>query len=1055
MARIRFAHNSFSTGLVSKKVQGNTEFEGYNNALDECTNFQVMHTGGVIKRGGTVFVANTKYNKPVKLFPFIYSALESYMCEFGDLEVIDRHKGTANTNLSDDAAAVYGYPKGLRYNADGYIVDASGRLMELGYIRFYTARGVTRISDLYVPFTLEDLKTGNILQEGNLINVVTKIGLYRIIRENNFKFRITVKDDYVNSPKTFSVNAPVYLKPTSANDPNGNYQIIVQNAPSDEDPIEEKYYGAIKQSDKGSYLYLKYMLDNGLAFYCLTINSIDFTGSRPHKIKATIYPKFCVNCLKKEEGSEKVGNFKFPTGDGKDGSNASATLNWSVSAFTEERGYPEAAALYERRLFLASNKEYPTGIWGSSMQFDNTMDFTPDNTSLSALQVKMGSQYTDKILWMIGQNKLFIGTNGGIFMAGAPDDKAQMSTANISVRMFDAVSASPLPPVIGGESVFFVDSSEKNVHEIILSSETGTYKANDVSLLANELTTSGIVSHCWTQHPIKTYWCATKAGYLCALTYLKNNGILAWSKHELAGGHSAKVECVSSMKHNGEDHLWLCVNRNKASGEDNRQIEYMSHSYNSRDVEDCQHYLDSGMFKTDETAIVKIDTSAHTQIKGDFRFAAAIITRRRNCSVIFEHSAANSILNKNLSFFIQTPSETGACILRDFTYEHEHVDIDGNQLSPKDRGMIDPSIFGAVTDASSKREYYYEVASIEDFSLKNEVLTILKLDTVEFLTVGDKVVIFAWENAGLESISTKRDPEASRIHHIFSVNAINHAMNTVSINFPKFSLAGSLVSGKLYKLSNSEMEGYILGRETAVICQRQLTLDEKVQFDSIPNMEDICNKDCTVKSCSPIEDGKFVFTFQGHWFVNGVPQPLDTCDKTGYEAAGGNDARMLHYFDYVTGLDHFECEEVTVISNGTTFKSIVTNGTVQAGKNGEATLFCSVGLPFTASLKTVPLSGGNVTGSSVGCVGSQRSMVLHLFESWGGTYGTSEGERRPIPYPKTAEAIFNESEGLFTGTVKCPVINGDPTNRCIYIHHNEPTAFSLISMVQDVQVSDA
>ena len=84
MARIRFNHNSFSTGFVSKKIMGNVDFEGYNNGLSECTNFIIQHTGGCFKRGGTEFIAHTKDNQEAELVPFYFSIEESYMCEFGN-----------------------------------------------------------------------------------------------------------------------------------------------------------------------------------------------------------------------------------------------------------------------------------------------------------------------------------------------------------------------------------------------------------------------------------------------------------------------------------------------------------------------------------------------------------------------------------------------------------------------------------------------------------------------------------------------------------------------------------------------------------------------------------------------------------------------------------------------------------------------------------------------------------------------------------------------------------------------------------------------------------
>lgn len=76
---------SFSSGEVSPAVSQRVDLARYQTALKTCRNFFVLPTGGVANRPGTKFVNTTKYaDKQSILIPFIFSAEQAYMLEFGE-----------------------------------------------------------------------------------------------------------------------------------------------------------------------------------------------------------------------------------------------------------------------------------------------------------------------------------------------------------------------------------------------------------------------------------------------------------------------------------------------------------------------------------------------------------------------------------------------------------------------------------------------------------------------------------------------------------------------------------------------------------------------------------------------------------------------------------------------------------------------------------------------------------------------------------------------------------------------------------------------------------
>ena len=51
---------------------------------------------------------------------------------------------------------------------------------------------------------------------------------------------------------------------------------------------------------------------------------------------------------------------------------------------------------------------------------------------------------------------------------------------------------------------------------------------------------------------------------------------------------------------------------------------------------------------------------------------------------------------------------------------------------------------------------------------------------------------------------------------------------------------------------------------------------------------------------------------------------------------------------------------------------------------------------------------------------------------------------------------YDKDQSLISGLVKCPMVSsGDVYNRCVVIEHNKPVSFNILSITQDIEVSDS
>ena len=82
--RVQQVITDFSTGEISPLSEGRVRTQQYNSACRTLENFVVSARGGVRRRSGMHFVAESKEDGPVRLIPFIFNREQSYILELGD-----------------------------------------------------------------------------------------------------------------------------------------------------------------------------------------------------------------------------------------------------------------------------------------------------------------------------------------------------------------------------------------------------------------------------------------------------------------------------------------------------------------------------------------------------------------------------------------------------------------------------------------------------------------------------------------------------------------------------------------------------------------------------------------------------------------------------------------------------------------------------------------------------------------------------------------------------------------------------------------------------------
>lgn len=85
MAKTTPIQTNFTGGEISPRLLGRVDLEKYSSSCELIQNFVVFPHGGMTKRSGTRFIAETKASDDrIRLIPFVFSTEQAYILEFGD-----------------------------------------------------------------------------------------------------------------------------------------------------------------------------------------------------------------------------------------------------------------------------------------------------------------------------------------------------------------------------------------------------------------------------------------------------------------------------------------------------------------------------------------------------------------------------------------------------------------------------------------------------------------------------------------------------------------------------------------------------------------------------------------------------------------------------------------------------------------------------------------------------------------------------------------------------------------------------------------------------------
>jgi len=271
---------------------------------------------------------------------------------------------------------------------------------------------------------------------------------------------------------------------------------------------------------------------------------------------------------------------------------AEATKDWAEGAWSAVRGYPGCATFtHDDRMMFACTRYAPNTYWMSqTSDYSNLSTSLPETLDTDAITSPLVSRQVNQIRHMVAMGEVLALTSGSEWKIGPGPNGTAFTPTSVQARIQGYRGSSKVAPVIIGNRILYVQDMGATIRDLGYALDVDSYTGNDLSVLARHLFAGyQIVSIAYQQEPDSIVWMVRSDGILLSLTYLRDQDVWAWGRHETDG----QFESVCAISGQDRTEIWFVVRR-EINGQAERYIERLAARSTTPDTKE-KFFVDSGL----------------------------------------------------------------------------------------------------------------------------------------------------------------------------------------------------------------------------------------------------------------------------------------------------------------------------------------------------------------------------------------------------------------------------------------------------------------------------
>jgi hypothetical protein len=216
-----------------------------------------------------------------------------------------------------------------------------------------------------------------------------------------------------------------------------------------------------------------------------------------------------------------------------DGTGATATLNIGPQTGT----YPGVVAYFQQRRVYGNTQNNPDTYFMSQPGAFTNMDSSIPASDTDAIVGAPWAQQINGIQFMVPMpGGLVILTGSGAWqLTGGNSAAVTPADQDATPQAYNGCHGH-IQPIVINYDILYVQSKGSIVRDLSYNFFVNIYTGTDTTVLSNQLFNNHqLVQWCYAEEPYKVIWAVRDDGILLSFTYLKEQDVYAWARHDTNG----------------------------------------------------------------------------------------------------------------------------------------------------------------------------------------------------------------------------------------------------------------------------------------------------------------------------------------------------------------------------------------------------------------------------------------------------------------------------------------------------------------------------------------
>lgn len=228
--------------------------------------------------------------------------------------------------------------------------------------------------------------------------------------------------------------------------------------------------------------------------------------------------------------------------------------------FQSAGNYPRVVGYYQQRRLFGNTINNPETVWASRIGFFSNFSIRSPLQDDDAVTFRLASRGAQDVRSLIDLKRLLVMTGRGEWKIQGDGEGGALIPTGINPDRQGYTGTAYVRPVVIGQTVIFVQARGTRVRDLSFDQEVGGVGSRDLTVYSRHLFKNKTIARmALAITPDTVLWAVRSDGTLLGMTYVRDQDVIAWHRHDTGDGDS--FEDVVVVPEGDEDAVYVLVKR--------------------------------------------------------------------------------------------------------------------------------------------------------------------------------------------------------------------------------------------------------------------------------------------------------------------------------------------------------------------------------------------------------------------------------------------------------------------------------------------------------------